>query len=445
MKWKSRIGFTLLTYFEHGAVRAFDALVTLLLIKFLTVDSFSAFSVYQSWVAVFMLIFPALENALYRGYFQIKSSGELSRLVALLRAYNFFRVILALILCLACSILHMDPLSWPARMAGLSLAFALPLSHALYSCYREVLRFELHQRPIGVVTIAQKATLAAMIYIIAIIAGGRVSLIGAGGTLVLFGFYFIWRRVTIHVLNSQNIIDWHTPLPSLSNLISTAYDVLKKSVLWMHINGSISAAVQTLDLLLLSRYGYENKQIALYAIALKGANFFQSALIPLGQVALVKISRTEINDVSKKNLLKVTMWASLGFAVIALGLFFSGFYMAEPIVGFLAKGRFSTEELGINITIFKWLLAGVCLYSVTFVPGAYISAVGNIRLLSLSVFIPWFLMAFICYGFASKIGLLQLAKMNIVVYGSLVVGHFFVVFSDYFTARNSLGLNSRSV
>jgi O-antigen/teichoic acid export membrane protein len=424
MRWKDRFWFTALTYAEHGAIRLFDALVTLLLIQVLTVDSFSAFSIYQSWIAVFMLVFPALENALYRGYASIKSNNELPGLIATLRAYNLFRFALAFALALILSFVPQPPLSWLARFAALLFAFALPLSHALYACYRELMRFELKQRPVSLVTLVQKMALAGGIALVGYLVGGRVSFIAAIGTLILVLFYFVWQKTAVVSLGPSWVKNWHEPLPSIRKLLMRSSKLLKSAVLWMHINGSVTAAVQTLDVLFLGICKYTTKEIALYSLALKGANFFQSALIPLGQVALVKISRTEINEANKNKAIQVTLWAAIVFSFFSAILFLVGSIFAEHIVEFLSRGRFLQSDIDYNVKVFKWLLGGVCIYSLCFVPGAYLSAIGNIRFLSMGVFIPWLLVSATCYGLAAPKGLLPLAKMNLVVYGFLVAGHY---------------------
>jgi hypothetical protein len=110
-----KIHFLFFTVIEHGMTRGLDALMTLILVMSLSTASLGSFVVYQSWVAILLLFFPALENVLYRDYAKIKNAGTLGEQIGIFRAFNFIKIAAAVVLAFACAALPLGGLSYSER------------------------------------------------------------------------------------------------------------------------------------------------------------------------------------------------------------------------------------------------------------------------------------------------------------------------------------------
>jgi O-antigen/teichoic acid export membrane protein len=429
---KSKIRLLLFSTAEHGSIRILDAVLTLLLIRALNVRDFAALVLYQSWVAIALLFMPALENSLYRSYGKLRSSGELGKQFQVFRFFNLVKGLFAVILVvsLAWIPIHsptssdsLTALGWRDRALTLGFAFFLPLSQALYGIYREPLRFELKASQIFWITFAQKATLALGVLALAAIGHASIEWISAMALAVLFFFGKAWSVA----FESGVPIGTGASLPTRA-LLKELRTVLFSVVLWIHLNGAITVAVQTLDVYFLGKHGYSLAAIGLYGIALKAVNFLQVAALPFAQVLTVHLGRTSHLDSNRQNLDRVFATSTALFLGIGITVFGAGYLLATPILTFLANGKYHPDELLMARDYYVWLLAGVCIYLQCFASGALISSRGNIRGFCVWVAAPWLLGSTVLYWWASKHSILAAAQMNAAVYALFFAGHIIYYF-----------------
>src|SRR5687767_13225822 len=127
MNLRNRIRYLGLTIAELWATRFLDAVIAIVLIRSLDVNSLGSFLIYQSWVGILLLAFPALENILYREYGKLRDAGKLAHEISVFRKFNWIKISAAIALTLVCAFLPGVDLPWTHRVAALSLAFMLPL------------------------------------------------------------------------------------------------------------------------------------------------------------------------------------------------------------------------------------------------------------------------------------------------------------------------------
>ena len=412
---------------EHASTRVLDAITTLILIRSLDVTSLGTLVVYQAWVAIFLMAFPVLENVLYREHGKHSSAGTLAREIAIFRKFNLLKFAVAIALTLASASIPIKGIGFERRLAAMALAFALPLAQALYGIYREPLRFELKAGTVVLVNGAQRLFIIAAVWAAGHFYGGAIEQTAAAAILVYLAFGFVWAAVSRHELPQLKPVN-----VSLSQALPRIGTVLTESVIWLHLSGSILSAVQTLDVYFLSRTQIGLSEIAIYSIALKAANFLQIMALPLTQAFGVYLGRragraptTGSSGGRFGNLTEKQMaWLALAaFSAMALIMCLVGFEFAQPILGFLTRGKFGTLELGRAEGYFRWMLAGVAISTLCFAHGTYIGSRGNIRGLVLVVLLPWFAFAMLGYGLASEYGAYTTACMNVPVAIFYTLGH----------------------
>jgi hypothetical protein len=396
---------------EHWSTRALDAIATLVLIRGLDVASLGLFVVYQSWVALFLFGFPALENILYREYRVLKNEGRLGSEFVVFRRFNMLKLAVAALLVLAFSAAPLKGAPWTTRLAALAFAFALPLSQALYGIYRETLRFELKQVVIVALGSAQRLAVIAVIYFGARAFGGAIEPIAAAAIGAYLVFGVVWRESALRVL------PWlkGRKVP-MEKVIARARASLGSFVLWAHLNGAVLVGIQTLDVYFLSRTAVALPELAVYSIALKAANFFQLVPMPFVQAFGVYLGRRADRAESSREAARLVVGATLAFALLGLGLWVGGRLLAEPILAFLARGKFSAAELARARDYFDWQLAGVACLTLSFAASTYLNARGNVRAQALSVYGPWLAFSAIGYAWAASRGPLEAARFNVPIY-----------------------------
>lgn len=416
---------------EHASTRALDALTTLVLIRSLNVTSLGTFMVYQSWVAILLLFFPALENMLYREHGKHRLEGTLARELAVFGKFNTIKIAAAALLVALCSVIPATQVPWPTRLAAVALAFALPLSQALYGIYRETLRFELKQGAVVAINALQRIAVMGAIFLMGGISGGDLLKIAPVALALYFGFGFIWRQTTFKLLS-------HLPSVKMSfaQTLPRIRAALSQAVIWIHVNGVILGAIQTLDVYFLAQARTPVAEIAIYSIALKAANFFQLISLPFMQAFGVYLGRSSGGERSAQvvNRERRLVWTATGLFVILAGVMVvAGFAFAKPILLFLAKGKFSPEALSRSIEYFRWMIAGVAALSISCAQGSYLSSRGDVKRLSFWVYLPWLGLATAGYALSARLGPLAAARFNLPVGCAYTLG--VVLYFSFMTIR----------
>jgi O-antigen/teichoic acid export membrane protein len=302
---------------------------------------------------------------------------------------------------------------------AIALAFVLPLAPSLYGIYREPLRFELRQVLIACVTALQKISFIAAIYFLSKTQAGAIQPVSVAILVLAAVFALVWsvtarRALALKAISGTGLGQVWEALPGIQKaLIGT--------VIWMHINGALTGAVQTLDVYFLSHNKVPLSEIALYSLALKAANFFQIAIIPFSQVLGVYFA----SKVDYRNPAQVRGALVIGtalFAVVAAAVFGAGHVLAEPILVFLAKGKFAAPEIARGVEYFRWLLGGICVLSLCYVQGIYLNNRGKLKVMTMAIFAPWFVVSAAGYYWASQQSALTAAKFNVPVYALCTLG-----------------------
>jgi O-antigen/teichoic acid export membrane protein len=409
---------------EHASTRALDAILTLVLIRALDVGSLGAFVVYQSWVAILLLGFPALENMLYREHGRHKAAGTLTREIAVYRNFNKIKIFTGFLLTAICAAVPFGDISFSRRIAAMSLAFALPLAQMLYGLYRETLRFELKQESIVLISAAQRLTSIVAVYFTGVRFHGAIEPIALVALAIYLLFGFVWAGAARILLPNLKPVRL-----SFSESLPRIRKSLTETILWIHFTGAILGAVATLDVYFLSRSGISLGEIAFYSIALKAANFFQIIPVPFTQAFGVYLGRTA----AEKNPKRERRIVCLGFAGLAvLGVFMLalGWPLSLPILKFLSKGKFSAEQLVHAVEYFRWMLGGVALLALCSAHGNYLLSRGNVKGLTLFVMLPWLGFSIVLYSVAAHLDPAPLwaARANVAVGGLYTLGYigFFV-------------------
>lgn len=414
---RSKASYIAYTALEHVSNRGLDALLTLVLIRYMNVESFGVFTVFQSWVGLFLFMLPNLENILYRDYARTKKEGTLGRRVALFRAFNWFKISLAALFALGAAAVAGFELSYRAKLAAVTLALVLPLSQSLYGIYRETLRFELHMKAVMILNGLQKSAFLAVAFAACLWGGGSVEAVAPGLLATAFLFAGLWYGLLRHCVPAIK------DKSATAGAAPTVMGILKDAVIWMHINGTITAAIQTLDVYFLSRSGTPLAEIALYSVALKAANFFQILPMPFAQLFTVYLGR-KVQGEGEAGKRRMVWVFSLGLLAMVVAMMALGMAVAEPLLAFLARGKFSAEELARGAAYFRYMLAGVCIYILCFPAAAYLNYRSNLKVLMGAVFLPWFAFSLVVYRWNAAISPLAAARANMWVYGFCTLGIF---------------------
>lgn len=414
MAWARQVFFTLT---EHGAIRVLDALTTLALIRVMVADDFGLFTVYQSWVGILLLFLPSLEMVLYREYHKLKKEGRLLRELEVYRIFNYFKLALAFAIALALTLVP-QPADWGSRVALIVLAFALPLSQALYGFLREPLRFELKQEFVALIGAAQRLAVLGAVIVASRLFPGNVLALSALALLVYFTFGGVWAAAFRKLMRQMG----ERPEVSLGDAKSRLGVVLGGTVLWIHINGVITQSIQTLDTFALSLYRVDLAEIGRYGVALKAANFFQIIPVALVNSFGVYLGRSESGKEGR------LVWVfSLVFVALSALLLLGGMAVEEPLIRFLGKGKMDSEAVTRTIEYFRWLLAGVLLQCASHPLSTYLGARSLLRQMFTHIFLPWFAFTAATYVWAASQGALRAAQANVVVYGAfwaLLIAHY---------------------
>ncbi|MBI3544912.1 MAG: hypothetical protein HY075_16695, partial [Deltaproteobacteria bacterium] len=367
-----RIRYLALMIAEHASTRALDALTTLALIRLLDVSSLGTLVVYQSWVAILLLFFPALENVLYREHGKLKAAGQLSRELAIYRKFNVMKLGFALSLTFFGALVPVKDVDFGRRLAALALAFAVPLSQALYGIFREPLRFELRQGVVVLLNGLQRLVLLALVYAAGRLTGGAIEPIAVAALCVYLVFGGLWATVSDKLLLEGK----KRARVALKEAWPRIRGAFTETVLWLHLSGAIMGAVQTLDVYFLSRTSTPLREIAAYSIALKAANFFQLLSLPVTQAFGVYLGRRSNRHDARADR-RAAVFAVAAFAAVGVLVIAFGFTTAEPLLGFLAKGKFTPDELANAVRFFRPMLVGVVVLSLGYAPGTYLGSRGD--------------------------------------------------------------------
>ncbi len=407
--WMRQAVFTLA---EHGFVRVLDALITYSLLRILTPPEFGLFSVYQSWVAMLFLFLPAIELTMFREYGQLKQENKLGEALGAYRFFNALKLIFAFGFVAILAMVPQGVLSYTARGALLAIALSLPLSQAIYSYMREPLRFEMRQGIVAFLSLIQRVLLILAFWGAAYFFKGEPLAL-----LVLAGLAFLTAGAFWRIFSQKFLSGVDAYSPAYWATIRASF---LGTVLWIHVNGVITQMIQTFDVFALNQRGISLIEIGHYNLALKTANFFQVIPVALASSYGVFLARrshkkTEPGEFEYER--RVSLILSLGFLAFCLGLFFLSAKVGAPLMGFLARGKASVMEIENAIIFFRWQVAGVLLYCVSYPVGTYLSARGELKKIVLFVNLPWMVLSVIFYSWAAKFGALEAAQANVAVYG----------------------------
>jgi hypothetical protein len=200
--------------------------------------------------------------------------------------------------------------------------------------------------------------------------------------------------------------------------------VFTGTVFWIHLTGVINQSIQTMDTLFLGVFQSDLGEIGRYSIALKAANFFQMLPVALVNPFAVYLGKKENSESIKERMMVLKI--SMGFACLCLALFCIGIFTAEPLIGFLAKGKLFGSDLQRTVSYFYWLLGSLLVLCVTYPLSTYLAARSKLKTLCFYVYIPWLIVSATLYAASSYFSsgsFLFVAQANLGVY----IAYFFLL------------------
>lgn len=401
--WLNHAFFSLV---EHAGIRVLDAIFTITLIRVMGPVEFGIFSVYQSWVAVALLFLPHLELAMFREYGSWKNSGTLPKKLKILETYNLFRIALTIMISLLLAT-YEQPISFGYRISILLLAFALPLSHSIYSYLRDPLRFEMKQHLVAVVGSLQRVAIIAAAFTSNVFFPSNVAAIAVSVLGTYFAFTFVWK------IASKNVVELE-PVP-FKEVVKNSAAMLAGTAIWIHFNGIVYNITQTLDVLALNAQHVNLEEIGRYAIALKTANFFQMFPVAIVSSFGVYLGKRQHDPNHEKE--RQAVWQmTIAMVVLCVVFYLCGMFLSEPLLNFIGKNKISSADLVMTKNYFEWQLIGIMILCCSHPLTTFLGARTSLKKVTAESLVPWIAVSYLIYTFAAKQGVLAVAQANIIVY-----------------------------
>ncbi len=423
---------------EHAVTRFSDAGLSLVLIWALSPENFGKLALAQAWVAPMLLFFISPETVLYRDYSKWKDEGRtaFSARLKALRLMGWAKAQAALIISvIGMFFLPLGESSLWIRFSILLWAFSFTIAPQIGGADREFLRVGLRLRELNIVSLFQKLSLLLVTITVGLFYPSRFEFLAAGSVFSALSSAFLARFFALRALRAMP----DREIKGLPDPMSTLLESFQTFAIWNHLAGVCNNWVLTLDLfclgLVFTGHVSSPASIGLYAIALKIANFSLALPTALTNFFMVWIGhqkpahsgnswvREELTQVKKLGL-QVAGAAALQNLVL---------WLVSPfILNLLSHGRWTPDEQLAIQNWLKWILLGTTLYIAALVPAYWMIVRGQVRKLTVQVYIPWLVSAFAIYcGVAgymraeasqySEIPLNWLAMANVVV-GALFPG-----------------------
>lgn len=403
---------TLYNVIEYGGVRFLDAVTTLILIRVLSLNEFGIFSFYQSVVSIILLFLPQPIMVLFRRYGELKKNNELEKALYSYKAFEYVKLGIILIVSVFLALDKTNEL-FIVKWMLVILAFSLPVSQSVFNNAREPLRFELKQKTVTYFSLIQRIITISFLFFVFYYfkqeenSQKKIVILVLGMLFIYFIFYFVWYGL----LKNYIKLKYYNFLLAIKDSLKT----IKKEVLFLHLNGVLFSVVQTIDVLCLKQASISFDEIGRYSLALKTANFFQVisyAVVATFSVYLGRKSHdSKVSDEIKKT--KILSFYNMGFAFL---LFIFSFFVAEPVLSFIGKGKITGVELMVTKSYFIYLVAGVLALSATHPISTLLQARYDLKEALKKIYIPWLVLSYLIYRLASIHSVLRVAQLNIVVY-----------------------------
>ncbi|MGE4231834.1 MAG: lipopolysaccharide biosynthesis protein [Bacteriovoracia bacterium] len=424
------IGQTFYYLLEQTTNRILDAGVIVALVWVLSEPEFGLFSVYQSWAAILLFLFPETDDALYRNYAYLKKRKILAREMLSYRFFNWIKIALAFVFCLLFPLFDHGQ-NYSTKVIIFTCAIVISFSHSFFGFLRKPLRLEMNQRMVVVVGAFQRLSLILMIFLTKYL---KPESLWLAGMVILnyFIFGFVWKKKNKKLFKKQKL--------HVKKALKRMWVLFSGTALWLHLNWVASQAAQSLDTFALGFYKNDLKEIGFYSIANRASTFFQVIQIVMIAAFKVYLGRANVNRKKEVNLVfKFT----LIFFILSFFLYFLAELTAAPLLQFFSSGKLGIEELHRTIQYFRWQVIGTLIFCICLPVYTYLSVREGLKNVTLFVFAPSFLSSILVY-FYSAIpaedfsNILQTAKANLFV-------DFFTVFLLFayfakFTFRKKSGL-----
>lgn len=414
----------LLNTLEHGFSRGLDALATFTLLWFIPMEKFSLLAISQAYVAPALFLCVSPETVLYRDYGKWQKEGAANVIVRLrfLRRFAWTKFSVAMIAAVLLSSFIPSPqgttFTYIERLMALCWAFSLALAPQIAGADREFLRLDLQLEKLNFLTILQR-----MIYLLLL----AVAVIGFHSSIIAIGCSAVIATIIVAAVSRATVERQFrgTSLEEAKDLkfSEVIASSLRSFSLWAHIGGTITGLVQTLDLFFLGLFNFPAREIAIYSVVLKLANFALAVPVALTNLFQVHLGRrvggAGLNsEVRERNQL-------LRYSLLLGGVSFLGalllWIIAPAGLSVLSRGRWSAEE---QIQMTSWLakiLPAAALFATLLLWMAWLNVRRSIQNLVFTVYIPWGIVSVIIYALSVWTGgPNSAARSNLFVMASLV-------------------------
>jgi hypothetical protein len=352
--WKGALNvFDLL--FTRGA----DAAASLLLVYSLSPDEYSVLGVAQSLVAPLFLFFINPGTILYRDYGELSRNPlELKRRASSFRAFNRILFIISTTFCLIIAYFSFHH-HFPNILFATIWALMLTVGQSLMNIDRELLRLETKWKKLLFLNIAQKLSTILMIYFVLLKKIGGIEMLAICLSIQQIAFMIIYQVMAFGV--TDTIQDLFLKLPSLR----AAFQSLREFSLLHHLNWTIFATIQTLEVLLWGFFQADRKfEIGIYSSVLKLTNLITAVPTAMGITLMIwasqKIPRSNSPGIDPRVIRLGLIVVTLISILLCVGVW--GF--KDSLFTWLSRGRWSESQLQESFQWLSYLLPAYGLLSV---------------------------------------------------------------------------------
>ncbi|MGE0616244.1 MAG: lipopolysaccharide biosynthesis protein [Bacteriovoracia bacterium] len=341
---------------EHVLTRVMDAATSLLLIAWLSPESFSALALAQAWVAPVLLFLLCPETALYRDFERWRAEGTLGRHLAVFRRFAYGKFPVCLVIAFLLSWLTV-PAGHPYLGLGVSLwAVFLMIGPQWSGPDREFLRISLKLKRLNQLTLFQKGTLLGLTVLSLLIWGAvpsKALFLALGASAgISAAATALWAYLSAREAQRE------AGIPAEGVATAEVWPILRRVIgsfsLWQHLSGVIWGWVQTMDIFILGALGLPAREIGLYASTLKLANFSQALPLAIGNYFSIWLGRnTQVPPARERLEVRRFTWLffALGIGQVA------AFAIASPwVLRLLSRGRWELTEQAV---MRSWLICMV--------------------------------------------------------------------------------------